>query len=55
VIGGIIVPIVGPKGAYAFGGTTGLIGAVILLPVLKWLPGRHTVPPAIETVQHERL
>lgn len=42
VIGGVIVPIVGPKGAYAFGGITGLTGAVILLPVLKWLPGRRS-------------
>jgi MFS family permease len=40
VLGGIIVPVVGPKGAYAFGGITGLIGAAILLPLLSWLPGR---------------
>jgi MFS family permease len=55
VIGGIIVPIVGPKGAYAFGGITGLIGAVILLPVLRWLPGPQRVSPAIESAEPERL
>ncbi len=38
VVGGFIVPIVGPKGAYAFGGITALIGAAILLPVFRWLP-----------------
>jgi MFS family permease len=55
VIGGIIVPIVGPKGAYAFGGITGLIGAVALLPVLKWLPDGRPVSPGIERAQHEPL
>lgn len=48
VLGGIIVPIVGPKGAYAFGGITGLIGAVILLPVLKWLPRAVPVESAAD-------
>lgn len=55
VIGGIIVPIVGPKGAYAFGGTTGLIGAVILLPVLKWLPGRRSGVAAPEKAEPEGI
>jgi MFS family permease len=40
VIGGVIVPVVGPKGAYALGGVTGLIGTAMLLPLLRWLPGR---------------
>lgn len=39
VIGGVIVPVVGPKGAYALGGVTGLIGTTMLLPLLRWLPG----------------
>jgi MFS family permease len=39
VIGGAIVPVVGPKGAYALGGVTGLIGTTMLVPLLRWLPG----------------
>lgn len=41
VVGGVIVPIVGPKGAFAFAGATGLAGAALLLPLLRWLPGRR--------------
>ena len=42
VIGGAVVPIVGPKGAYAFGGVTGIIGTVLLVPILRWLPGSRS-------------
>jgi len=37
----VIVPIVGPKGAYALGGVAGFVGAVMLLPLLRWLPERR--------------
>lgn len=44
ILGAVLVPIVGPKGAYALGGIAGFVGAVILLPLLRWLPepGRAT-------------
>ena len=38
VLGGFIVPVVGPKGAYAVGGVTGVLGTALLLPLLRWLP-----------------
>ena len=38
--GAFIVEAFGPKGAYAFGAVTGLIGTAILLPLLLWLPDR---------------
>jgi MFS family permease len=41
VIGGAIVPVVGPKGAYALGGVTGLIGTALLVPLIRRLPGRR--------------
>jgi MFS family permease len=40
ILGAVIVPILGPKGAYALGGVAGFIGAVMLLPLLRWLPER---------------
>jgi MFS family permease len=46
VIGGLIVPVVGPKGAYAVGGVTGLMGTALLLPLLRWLPRRD--PSAVK-------
>jgi MFS transporter, DHA3 family, macrolide efflux protein len=45
VIGGAIVPVVGPKGAYALGGVTGLIGTALLVPLLRWLPSRAEPTP----------
>jgi MFS family permease len=42
VIGGIVVPVIGPRGAYALGGVTGVIGTIMLLPLLRRLPGRET-------------
>jgi MFS family permease len=49
VAGAVLVPIVGPKGAYAIGGVTGLIGSALLLPFLRWLPERPAGgPPASE-------
>jgi MFS family permease len=44
VIGGAVVPVVGPRGAYALGGITGLIGTAMLVPLLRWLPGRGDAP-----------
>jgi MFS family permease len=41
VLGGLLVPLVGARGAYAFGGLTGLIGTLLLLPLLRWLPERQ--------------
>jgi len=41
VLGAVIVPIVGPKGAYALGGIAGFVGAVMLVPLLRWLPDRR--------------
>jgi MFS family permease len=38
VAGGWIVSVLGPRGAYAIGGVTGLVGAALLLPFLRWLP-----------------
>jgi MFS family permease len=40
LLGGLIVPIVGGRGAYAFGGITGVIGTLLLLPLVRWLPDR---------------
>jgi MFS family permease len=55
VLGGVIVPVLGPRGAYVVGGVTGLIGTAMLLPLLRWLPDRTTTlearpgePPAVE-------
>lgn len=39
VIGGVVVPVIGPKGAYALGGVTGLIGTCMLIPVIGRLRG----------------
>jgi MFS family permease len=44
VIGGAIVPVIGPKGAYALGGVTGLIGTALLVPLLRELPRRPSHP-----------
>ncbi len=38
LLGGLLVPIVGGRGAYAVGGVTGVIGTLLLLPLLRWLP-----------------
>jgi hypothetical protein len=40
LLGGLLVPIVGGRGAYAVGGVTGVIGTLLLLPLLRWLPRR---------------
>ena len=44
IIGGAIVPVIGPKGAYALGGVTGIIGTAMLLPLLRLLPRRSAAP-----------
>lgn len=47
LIGGAVVPVIGPKGAYLLGGVTGLIGTALLVPLLRLLPRRpvgSTVP-----------
>lgn len=38
--GAAVVPLVGPQGAYAIGGITGVVGTLILVPFLRWLPDR---------------
>lgn len=40
LIGGAVVPVIGPKAAYLLGGVTGLIGTALLVPLLRWLPRR---------------
>ena len=40
ILGAVVVPLVGPKGAYALGGIAGFVGAAMLLPLLRWLPER---------------
>jgi len=40
VLGGFIVPALGPRGAYVVGGITAVIGTSMLLPLLRWLPDR---------------
>jgi len=41
LLGAWIVAALGPKGAYAIGGLTGLVGAALLMPMLRWLPDRE--------------
>ena len=43
LIGGAVVPVIGPKGAYLLGGVTGLMGTALLVPLLKLLPQRAVV------------
>ena len=53
VIGGLIVPEIGPKPAYLLGGVTGLLGTALLLPLLRLLPRRRApddVPSPVEDV-----
>jgi MFS family permease len=38
VLGALVVPAVGPQGAYAVAGAAALVGAGLLLPLLRWLP-----------------
>ena len=40
LIGGAVVPVIGPKAAYLLGGITGLIGTALLMPLLRMLPRR---------------
>ena len=61
LLGGLIVPIVGGRGAYAVGGINGVIGTLLLLPLLRWLPQRDepseqggTDPAAVVTSTGER-
>lgn len=35
LIGGAVVPVIGPKAAYLLGGVTGLIGTAPLVPLLR--------------------
>jgi MFS family permease len=38
LLGAAVVPALGPKGAYAVAGAMALVGAALLLPLLRWLP-----------------
>ncbi len=49
--GAAIVPVVGAKGAYAIGGVTGLVGTLLLLPLLGWLPERGGEAEPIEALR----
>jgi MFS family permease len=51
VAGGWIVSVFGPRGAYAIGGVTGLVGAALLLPFLKWLPEHKADVGAVQELQ----
>ena len=51
VAGGWIVSVLGPRGAYAIGGVTGLVGAALLLPFLKWLPEHRADVGAVQELQ----
>jgi MFS family permease len=59
LLGGLLVPLIGPRGAYAFGAFTGLVGTLLLLPLLRWLPelqadvGRVGSPAGSELVPFE--
>jgi MFS family permease len=46
VLGGFIVPALGPRGAYVVGGITAVIGTSTLLPLLRWLPDRSATREA---------
>lgn len=43
LIGGAVVPVIGPKAAYLLGGVTGLMGTALLVPLLRLLPRRAAV------------
>jgi predicted MFS family arabinose efflux permease len=55
VAGGWIVSALGPRGAYAIGGVTGLVGAALLLPFLKWLPEPKADVGAVQELQAVEL
>ena len=54
VIGGLVVPEIGPKPAYLLGGVTGLLGTALLLPLLRLLPrrGSSVHPPVAVEQEH---
>lgn len=43
LIGGAVVPVIGPKAAYLLGGVTGVLGTALLAPLLRLLPQRAAV------------
>ena len=51
VIGGAVVPVIGPRGAYALGGVTGVIGTTMLLPLLRRLPGTRGPEAEVRAVE----
>jgi hypothetical protein len=51
VAGAWIVSALGPRGAYAIGGVTGLVGAALLLPFLRWLPEPKADVGAVQELQ----
>ena len=48
LLGAAIVPRVGPKGAYGVAGAMAVVGAALLLPLLRWLPERRPAAPDAE-------
>lgn len=47
-LGGIVVPTMGPRGAYALGGVAGILAVLVLLPVFGSLRAGPGVRPAAE-------
>jgi MFS family permease len=47
ILGAWIVGAFGPRGAYLFGGITGMVGASLLVPLLRWLPEPDAVQPLV--------
>jgi MFS family permease len=51
LLAAVVVPAVGPKGTYAVAGASALVGACLLLPLLRWLPeaGRASAAAELES------
>lgn len=50
-LGGIVVPTMGPRGAYALGGVAGILAVIVLLPVFGSLRAGPAVRPSPEAVE----
>jgi len=44
LLGAAVMPSLGPQGTYALAGRLALVGAVLSLPLLRWLPDRAPAP-----------
>ena len=52
-LGGIVVPTMGPRGAYALGGVAGILAVLVLLPVFGSLRAGPAVRPAPDAAEAE--